>query len=143
MKTRSAMAADIDFLAEIFLCAMRPHIALARGSWDQPKEDKQFREQLQLDSTRIILDDCARVGFYMTRDDGHDLELHTICILPECQRQGRGTKVIRRILNDTQKSERGVALSVLKSNVGARSLYQRLGFVVIGETAPLPDAPSG
>ena len=135
VKTRYAVAADTDFLADVFLRAMRPYITAARGSWDQVKEDRQFREQLQLGSTRIIQDNRARVGFYMTRDQGQDLELHTLCISPEYQRQGLGTAVIRRILAEARKSERGVALSVLKANVGARLLYQRFGFVVIGETA--------
>ena len=43
MKTRDATAADIDFLANAFLRAMRPYITAARGSWDQVKEDRQFR----------------------------------------------------------------------------------------------------
>ena len=134
MKTRDATAADIDFLANTFLRAMRPYITAARGSWDQVKEDRQFREQLHLSSTRIILDEGNSVGFYMTRDEGHDLELHTLCIVPEYQRHGLGTAVVRQIIAQAQKSKRGVALSVLKANLGARLLYQRLEFVVISET---------
>ena len=134
MKTRDATAADIDFLANAFLRAMRPYITAARGSWDQVKEDRQFREQLHLSSTRIILDEGNSVGFYMTHDEGHDLELHTLCIVPEYQRHGLGTAVVRQIIAQAQKSKRGVALSVLKANLGARLLYQRLGFVIISET---------
>ena len=135
MKTRDATATDIDFLTDVFLRAMLPYITAARGSWDQVKEERQFREQLQLHSTRIILDGRGSVGFFMTRDQDCDLELHTFCILPEYQRQGIGTAVIRQILAEAHKSERGVVLSVLKANIGARLLYQRFGFVVIRETA--------
>ena len=113
---------------------MRPYITAARGSWDQVKEDRQFREQLHLSSTRIIIDEGNSVGFYMTCDEGHDLDLHTVCIVPEYQRHGLGTVVVRQIIAQAQKSKRGVALSVLKENLGARLLYQRLGFVVISET---------
>ena len=63
MKTRNATAADIDFLANTFLRAMRPYITAARGSWDQVKEDRQFREQLHLSSTRIILDESKVLDF--------------------------------------------------------------------------------
>jgi ribosomal protein S18 acetylase RimI-like enzyme len=135
MKTRDATTADIDFLTDVFLRAMRPYITAARGSWDQVKEERQFREQLQLDPTRIILDGRDSVGFFMTRDLDCDLELHTLCILLEYQRRGIGTAVIRQILAEAHESERGVVLSVLKANIGARLLYQRFGFVVIGETA--------
>lgn len=114
---------------------MRPYIAAARGGWDQIKEDRQFREQLQLGSTRIIMDDHASVGFFMTRDEGQELELHTLCIAPEYQHHGLGTAAIRQILTDARRRKRGVVLSVLKANVGARLLYQRFGFAVIDETA--------
>jgi ribosomal protein S18 acetylase RimI-like enzyme len=39
------------------------------------------------------------------------------------------------LLNDARARKRGVILSVLKTNTSARSLYERLGFVVTEETA--------
>jgi ribosomal protein S18 acetylase RimI-like enzyme len=98
MKTRAAVAADTGFLVGLFLSSMRPYITSARGSWDQVKEDRQFRGQLQLGSARIILDGGSSVGFFMTRDQGQDVELHTLCILPEYQRHSLGTAAIRQIL---------------------------------------------
>jgi ribosomal protein S18 acetylase RimI-like enzyme len=135
MKTRDALPADIDFLAEVFLRAMRPYITAARGSWDQVREDRQFRDQLQLGATRVIMHDHADVGFFMVRDEGQDVELHTLCISPEYQRRGLGTAAVREILYEARRRKRGVVLSVLKANVGARSLYERFDFVVIEETA--------
>ena len=135
MKTRDAGAPDIDFLCDLFLRAMRPYITAARGSWDQVREDRQFRDQLRLGATRIIMHDDAAVGFFVACDEGQDLELHTLCISPEHQGRGLGTAAIRRILSEARMHKRGVVLSVLKANVGARLLYGRLGFVVIDETA--------
>jgi ribosomal protein S18 acetylase RimI-like enzyme len=135
VKTRDASDADIDLLSDIFSRAMGPYIAAARGGWDPVKEEDQFRRQLRLDSTRIIVENDAVVGYFMAYDQGRDVELHTLCISPEHQRQGLGATVIRRILADARRRERGVVLSVLKTNVGARSLYQRFGFVVTNETA--------
>jgi ribosomal protein S18 acetylase RimI-like enzyme len=135
MKTREALAADVDFLADLFLRAMRPYITAARGSWDQIREDKQFREQLRLGSTRILRDDKVDVGFYMAYDEGPDLVLHTLCISPEHQRRGFGTAAIRQILSEARESQKSVVLFVLKANLGARLLYERFGFVVIEEIA--------
>jgi ribosomal protein S18 acetylase RimI-like enzyme len=135
MKLREAAAADVDFLADVFLRAMCPYIIAARGSWDQVREDRQFREQFRLGSTRILMDEEADVGFYMTYDQGPDLVLHTLCISPEHQRRGFGTAAIRQILSEARERHKGVVLFVLKANAGARSLYQRCGFVVIEETA--------
>jgi ribosomal-protein-alanine N-acetyltransferase len=70
----------------------------------------------------------------MAVESGQDVELHTLCIAPEHQGQAIGTTVTRQILSDARDQRRGVLLSVLKSNAAARSLYERLGFVVIEET---------
>src|SRR5712672_3187585 len=97
MKTRDATAAYFDFRANAFLRAMRPYITAARRSWDQVKEDRQFREQLHLSSTRIILDEGNSVGFYMTRDKGHDLALPPLCILPQSHRYRPASAVLWQI----------------------------------------------
>jgi ribosomal protein S18 acetylase RimI-like enzyme len=99
------------------------------------REEAQFRNQLELVSTRVILDDCTSADFFMTTDAGQDLETHTLCIMPEYQRQGLGTAAIRQIIAEARGRKRGVVLFVLKTNGGARLLYQRLGFIIIGETA--------
>ncbi len=112
---------------------MRVHITATRGFWDQPKERDQFYEQLHLEHTRIIERSSAPVGFFMITPRGDDIELHTLCIAPEYQRQGMGTLVIRQIVTDAQEHGREVFLSVLKSNAMARVFYERLGFMVIAE----------
>jgi ribosomal protein S18 acetylase RimI-like enzyme len=134
LDTRPGTSADLPLLEDIFLRAMAGHITDARGFWDEATERKQFSEQLQLEHTRIIEGDGEPIGFLMVLEHEHDLELHTICIAPEHQSRGIGTAVIRQLLSDAQKQEREVFLSVLKPNTAARALYERLGFVVTGET---------
>ena len=131
---RPATDSDLPFLDGVFLRAMQPSIAATRGFWDEAKERGQFREQLHLDGTRILLFDEIAVGFFTIVDRGQDLELHTLCIAPEFQRRGFGTEAIRQIVNDALREQRGIVLSVLKHNAGARALYERLGFSITGET---------
>jgi ribosomal protein S18 acetylase RimI-like enzyme len=114
---------------------MRIHITAARGFWDEPKERAQFREQLRLDRTRIIERSGVDVGFFMTGEWDDYIELHTLCIAPEHQRQGIGTEITRQVIGESRASRRGVVLSVLKANTAARSLYERLGFAVIEESS--------
>jgi hypothetical protein len=66
-----------------FLRAMRAPITAARGFWDEANERTQFREQLQLHHTQIIESDDMNIGFLMTPERDHDIQLHTICIVPE------------------------------------------------------------
>lgn len=61
-------------------------------------------------------------------------ELHTLCIAPEHQGQGLRTEITRRLLDDACGRKCGIVLSVLKANTAARSLYERLGFVITEET---------
>jgi ribosomal protein S18 acetylase RimI-like enzyme len=71
----------------------------------------------------------------MTCEQGQDLELHTLCVTPEFQRRGLGTAAIRQIIAEARGRKRGIVLYVLKTNGGARLLYQRLGFIIVDETA--------
>ena len=134
LTTRQATASDFAFLAHVFLRAMRGSITVARGFWDESKERGQFQQQLRLEATKIITGDGVDVGFFMTLPCGPDTELHTICIAPEHQRQGIGTAITLKVVNQARSQKRGVVLSVLKANTAARSLYERLGFVVIEES---------
>jgi ribosomal protein S18 acetylase RimI-like enzyme len=135
LTTHPAMKNDVAFLEDVFLQAMRNSIEACRGYWDEVKERARFCEQLQLPETRIVEEDGKNIGFFVTLESGSDMHLHTICIAPEYQGQGFGTTIIRALLNDARARKRGVILSVLKTNTSARSLYERLGFVVTEETA--------
>ena len=58
------------------------------GFGTEARERNQFLEQLQLHQTQIIEYDSKDIGFLITLERGHDIELHTLCIAPEYQ--GRG-----------------------------------------------------
>jgi ribosomal protein S18 acetylase RimI-like enzyme len=59
--------------------------------------------------------------------------LGTISIMPDHQGRGLGTAVITDLIREAQARHHPVALQVLKVN-RARRLYERLGFIVTGET---------
>jgi ribosomal protein S18 acetylase RimI-like enzyme len=131
---RHATGDDVAFMTDVFLRAMRVHITAARGYWDEVKERTQFREQLQLQHTRIIEHEGVHVGFFMAVEREQDTELHTLCITPEHQGRGLGTTVTRQLIDDARVRKRSVVLSVLKANMAARSFYERLGFVLTDES---------
>ena len=134
LSTRRATDNDLAFLANSYLCTMRIHITAARGFWDEAKERQQFRDQLRLDQTHIVKRSGIDVGFFMTVPCGEDIEIHTLCVAPEHQGQGIGTAITRLIVEEACAQKHGVILSVLKVNTAARSLYERVGFVVNGES---------
>ena len=130
---RPATVDDLDFLVDVFLSAGREIITVSRG-WDAAHERAQFEEHLDLSSTRIIQSGDLDVGFVMVVLKDEDVELHTICVLPEYQGLGIGSQVTNEVVQLAAESGRGVVLSVLKENKRARALYERLGFVVAGES---------
>jgi ribosomal protein S18 acetylase RimI-like enzyme len=132
---RQATGDDVAFLADVFLRAMQVHITAARGFWDEAEERRQFLEQLQLQQSQIVEHEGVSVGFIMTLECGQDIELHTLCIAPEHQGNGFGSAITRHLIDEARACGRGVVLSVLKANKPARSLYERLGFVVIEESS--------
>lgn len=134
VQTRAASEADTPFLEQVFLCALKDAITAARGGWDEERERRQFHEQLEIESTRLIGHRGRDVGFMMVLDWEDHSTLHTLCILPEWQGLGLGTRVTRDLIRATTQAGRKLDLYVLKANPRARAFYERLGFRVIADT---------
>jgi ribosomal protein S18 acetylase RimI-like enzyme len=62
--------------------------------------------------------------------------ISNIQILPDRQRSGIGTAVIRMVVEEAATSRLPVTLQVLEVNPRARKLYERLGFRVVASTPP-------
>ena len=131
VELRQATVADTQFLWDVFRVSMKDYIA--RGEWNEQREESEFRYQLDLASSRIIRANNLEVGFIMASTMDGALWIHTICIVPEHQNRGIGTKVIRSVIAEAETQKMPLYLSVLKVN-RARQLYERLGFRVIEET---------
>lgn len=74
------------------------------------------------------------VGFIMIT--AHSVEAHilNLCVHPEFQRQGVGRELLLYALNMAQSMGIGIAfLEVRRSNLAAIILYEKLGFIKIGE----------
>lgn len=113
---------------------MQRAITVARGGWDEEREVRQFRDQLELGDTRIIELAATPIGFYTLRMSDSEAELHTICVDSAHQNQGIGTFIVRGLLASNASRNIALALSVLKSNHRATALYKRLGMQPVGET---------
>ena len=84
------------------------------------------------DNAYIIVLHNKRIGFYNGQllENGN-YEIGNICILPEYQRKGIGTKILKDILK--KYKECNIEIQYFKSNpVG--ELYKRLGFIKNGES---------
>lgn len=88
----------------------------------------------------VIASRCEVVGrLYLhtaAAQPGADHRLVEISLLPRVQRQGLGSRLVRACQQGAAGAGRGLGLSVLQSNPGARRLYQRLGFLEQGSEGP-------
>jgi ribosomal-protein-alanine N-acetyltransferase len=90
--------------------------------------------------------DCAVAGFcalWLVLDEVH---INNIAVRPQFRGQGLGTSLMQHVLKEAARlGARRVTLEVRASNVGARRLYERLGFTVTGTrpryySSPVEDA---
>ncbi len=130
---REATEADREFLWELHALAMRAPVERTWG-WDEGFQRGYFDEHFDPAKRRIVVVDGQDAGVLQTERREDSLFLANVEILPLFQGQGLGTKIVEDVLAEARAQGLPVTLQVLKENPRARSLYERLGFVVVGET---------
>lgn len=123
-----------NFVYEVKKNAYKKYVEECWGCWDEEVQKEHFKKFITyyFDSSYIIEVDSVDVGFYNDEelDDG-SYEVGNICVIPEYQGKGIGTKVLCDMLEKHKNQD--IKIQFFKQNpVG--SLYKRLGFIPNGET---------
>lgn len=140
-RIRPAADEDVSFLAHVVIEATR-----AQGRLPDDFDERQWREgftewtlgqvrgEIPDSSTSVIEVGDERVGrLRIVRTVGR-IELCGIQLLPAVQRHGIGTAIIESLTAQAAAVGIPLDLGVEKDNPEARRLYERLGFVLVGET---------
>jgi ribosomal protein S18 acetylase RimI-like enzyme len=131
---RPVEAADRDLLFDMHRQTMFEYVDAVWG-WDEEVHNRFFDERFVLDGRRQVIQVGEHdVGMVEIWDEPSRLVLASIRVLPEWQCRGLGKAIIRSVLARGSSTGQPVVLSVLKVNVRARRLYEREGFLVVGET---------
>lgn len=127
---RSATADDEEFARTTHHAAFRDVVVRQFGPWDEARQDGFFAAKWALGGTDIVELDGERCGFLLVDERDDVVLLSEIVLHPSFHGRGIGTELLRGIF------ERGkpVRLQVLYENHRARALYERLGFVAIGDS---------
>jgi ribosomal protein S18 acetylase RimI-like enzyme len=135
VRLRPSTAADLRPHYEIYRAAMRDYEVAAHGLWDEDARRAEFEDGFPVGRAQIIEVDGQRAGAIDAERREGAWHLNNIEIAPEWQGRGIGSRLIEALI--VRASSEGVpaALEVLKVNPRARRLYERLGFVAVGETA--------
>ena len=131
---RLSEQADLDTLFPIYCEVMRDYVTQTYGAWDEAAQRRAYFEGFPVGRAQVILHGYDIAGAIDCQRHRDRWTINNIEIAPEFQNLGIGTWLITRLLQQAHGDGVPVDLEVLKVNVGARRLYDRLGFAVTGET---------
>ena len=123
-----------DFVYEVKKNAYKKYVEECWGNWDDTVQREYFKKFMSVykDNSYIIEFDGKDVGFYNDEVLANgNYEVGNICIIPEYQGKGIGTKILKDKLDEN--NDRDIEIQYFKQNPVGK-LYKRLGFIPCGET---------
>ncbi|MEX0429226.1 GNAT family N-acetyltransferase [Nocardioides sp. DS6] len=122
--------ADLGWAWDVYTLTTRDHLLATLHPTEDEERDLRS-ELLRRGRAQAVLDEQGeRVGLLEVTEDGDELTIRHLELLPSVQGKGLGTQVIRTVIDRAASEGRSVVLRVLRTNPRARALYERLGFVV-------------
>lgn len=129
---RTATSEDFGFLFHLHKITQMAYIEAIWG-WNEENQLEYHRTSYGTAETCIIQLDDEDIGVLsLIRHDGY-IFMQRLEILPEYQRRGIGSQIIRFVVEQASEQEKSVSLHVFKSNP-AHELYEDLGFYIVSET---------
>ena len=133
--------ADLPFIERLYRTTREDELALT--GWPEAFK-QQFIAQQQFAQNRhfetfhpraewlLVEQSGAPIGRFYVEDRASELWLIDIALLPECRGRGIGAALLNDLLAQGRDAGKPVGLTVFKTNP-ARRLYERLGFVRVGD----------
>ena len=134
LSLRKADASDSEFVFAVKKAAFREYVEQVWG-WDDNYQRELHNRRFAAQDICIIQLRDVDVGFLATSSTPNTLKVNQLFILPEYQRRGIGSACMTFILDDASLDGKSVALQVLKVNTRGTAFYQRLGFLIVGESS--------
>ena len=133
---RLALRADMERILEI---AGQNSSA---AQWSEKHYGRLFAEQSNLHLALVVAEGEQVQGFIIGRLAGDQWEIENIAVDPALQRGGLGSQLVREFLLRARPGGKAVFLEVRESNLPARKLYQKMGFVQVGRRKLYYQSPS-
>jgi ribosomal protein S18 acetylase RimI-like enzyme len=128
---RPATEVDIPFLLALRRKTMDPHLSASGASTSE--SDHRSRLMYRFECAEVLQQNGLPVGLLKVARDGSEWQIIQIQLVPELQGKGLGAELLADIVSEAVAAEATLSLTVLKANP-ARVLYERFGFVVVGES---------
>ena len=129
---RLATVDDLAFMERVFVVASHDVTANHFGLSDAVGEHLASTRSYDFEHTTIIVVDGFDRGWQTIVMRGvNEMHIDSIFLLPEAQRQGIGSKIIRGHIAEAQARNFAISVCAIKANEGALRLYERLGFTIV------------
>lgn len=125
---------DYEFVYEVKKNAYKKYVEECWGSWDEEAQRGFFDKFINSvkNNAYIIMAGDNKIGFYNGEVlSNGNYEVGNICIIPEYQGKGIGTKILKEKLEENK--DRDIEIQYFKQNPVGK-LYDKLGFIPNGET---------
>jgi ribosomal protein S18 acetylase RimI-like enzyme len=140
-RLRPVAAGDRAFLLDVYASVREPE--LAHVPWDDAvkrafveqqfaAQDEHYREHYPGATLDIIEVDGEPAGRLYVHRGERDIRIMDIALAPSFRGRGIGTALLEPLIAEAQASECRLSIHVEADNP-ARRLYERLGFVQVGE----------
>jgi ribosomal protein S18 acetylase RimI-like enzyme len=129
--------ADADD-ASLFYCVidqtMREFIVATWGTWNEERVQRESYEDSRSPNAQVIQVNGISAGVFVVERCPTHIQLEQIYLLPEYQRMGIGTALLKSLFLEASQSKISVRLRVMAVN-SAKSFYEQLGFIVTEVTS--------
>jgi ribosomal protein S18 acetylase RimI-like enzyme len=127
---RPATPDDVSALLALRQATMMPHLLRAGAPSDEGAN--LARVNYRLEDALLVYEGDELVGLFKVTRGGGEWKLVQIQIAPHRQGEGLGGRLVRGLQDEAAQAGSSIVLDVLRGNP-ARRLYERCGFVVVGE----------
>jgi ribosomal protein S18 acetylase RimI-like enzyme len=134
IETRPAMDSDAQLVYEVTEAAMRSYVERTFGPWVPSFQQETIGKSFDPTTHQIILVNGEVAGILVAPVHDSHVQLEKLYLFPRFQRQGIGSHLVQQLVQMAVASSKPIRLRVLAVNVGARRLYERLGFAVSSVT---------
>ena len=142
LSLRRVTDADANFLLSVYKSTRADE--LGQVEWGEGQQDAFIKWQFDLQRREydarfpdaeycVILIDDRPAGRIWIGSDENQIRLLDIAVLPEFQKRGAGTLLLRRLIDESIRAGKTLRHMVFVLNNDAHRFYERLGFVVIEE----------
>ena len=130
--TRPADTSDAPFAYMVKRAALGEYVAQVWG-WDEAVQRSYHASDWAAHRPDIVELDGVPIGTLEVAEHRDYIYVGEFYLLPEYQRRGIGTELLRRVLAQADGAGRATRLQFLRVNP-VRSLYERHGFEITGES---------